>query len=181
MKSGYCTIMWNGRDHSASEMKHHQPHPRPVFIQSRWCCIYGGIGRESSIMSFFRKTKWLIPTTAEDARDSGLVPGSRRSPGVGSGTPLQYSCLENSVGRGAWQLTVHGAAKSWTWLSDWAHTHTSPLHMNLQVTNFQRESVLSTLGMSEIALSLLLLMILQLYHLPPSLPPTVTTSSCLFT
>ena len=122
MKSGYCTIKWNGRDHSASEMNHHQPHQRPVFIQSRWCCIYGGIGRESSIMSFFQKTKWLIPTTAEDTRDSGLIPGSRRSPGVGSGTPLQYSCLENSMDRGAWWATVHRGTKSWTRLRDWAHT-----------------------------------------------------------
>ena len=63
MKSGYCTIMWNGRDHGASEMNHHQPHQRQVFIQRKWCCVYGGIGRESSIMSFFQKTKWLIPTS----------------------------------------------------------------------------------------------------------------------
>ena len=35
MKSGYCTIMWNGRDHGASEMNHHQLHKRPVFIQRR--------------------------------------------------------------------------------------------------------------------------------------------------
>ena len=40
MKSGYCTTMWNGRDGGASEMNHHQPHQRPVFIQRRWCCIW---------------------------------------------------------------------------------------------------------------------------------------------
>ena len=62
MKSGYCTIMCNRRDSGASEMNHHQPHQRPVFIQRRWCA-YGGIGRESSIMSSFRKTEQLIPTT----------------------------------------------------------------------------------------------------------------------
>ena len=38
--------------------------------------------------------------------------------GEGNGNPLQYSCLENSMDRGAWQATVHGVAKSWTWLSD---------------------------------------------------------------
>ena len=43
-----------------------------------------------------------------------LVPGSGRSPGVGNGNPLQYSCLENSMDRGAWQTTVHGVTKSWT-------------------------------------------------------------------
>ena len=42
MKSGYCEIMWNGRYHKASEMNHHQPHQRPVFIQRRWC-VYGGL------------------------------------------------------------------------------------------------------------------------------------------
>ena len=63
MKSGYCTITLNGRDRGASEINHHQPHQRPVFVQRRWCCVYGGIGRESSIMSSFWKTKRLIPTS----------------------------------------------------------------------------------------------------------------------
>ena len=44
---------------------------------------------------------------AGDFRDMGLIPGSRRSPGAGIGNPLHYSCLENSVDRGAWQATVH--------------------------------------------------------------------------
>ena len=44
--------------------------------------------------------------------DLGLVPGLGRSLGEGNGYPLQYSCLENSVDRGAWRATVHGVAKS---------------------------------------------------------------------
>ena len=44
--------------------------------------------------------------------------GSGRSPGEGNGNPLQYSCLENSTNRGAWQGTIHGVTKSWTWLSN---------------------------------------------------------------
>ena len=48
----------------------------------------------------------------------GLIPGLGRSPGEGNGYPLQYSCLENSVGRRAWQATVHGVAKTRTGLSD---------------------------------------------------------------
>ena len=59
MKSGCCTIIWNGRDRGASEMNHHQPHQRPVFIQRRRCFICCGIGKESSIMSSFQKTKRL--------------------------------------------------------------------------------------------------------------------------
>ena len=50
--------------------------------------------------------------------DPGLIPGSRRFPGEGNGNPLQYSCLEKSMDRGAWWATVHGVAKSWTRLSD---------------------------------------------------------------
>ena len=46
--------------------------------------------------------------------DLGSIRGSGRSPWVGNGNPLQYSCLENSVDRGAWQSTVHGVTKSWT-------------------------------------------------------------------
>ena len=48
------------------------------------------------------------------ARDMGLIPGSGRSPGVGNGNPLQYSCLENSIDREAWPATVHGVTKSGT-------------------------------------------------------------------
>ena len=47
----------------------------------------------------------------------GLTPGSGRSPERGHGNPLQYSCLENPRGRGAWRATVHGVAKSWTRLN----------------------------------------------------------------
>ena len=44
-------------------------------------------------------------------RDAGSIPGSGRSPGEGHGNPLQYSCLENPMGRGAWWATVHGVTK----------------------------------------------------------------------
>ena len=53
-----------------------------------------------------------LPAKAEDARDVSSIPGSGRSPGVGNGTLLQYSCLENSMGRGSWWAVVHGVTKS---------------------------------------------------------------------
>ena len=56
--------------------------------------------------------------SVSNAGDPGLIPGSGRSPGEGNGNPLQYSCLENSLDRGAWWATVHGVAKSQTQLSD---------------------------------------------------------------
>ena len=56
--------------------------------------------------------------SACNAEDLGLIPGSGRSPGEGNGNPLQYSCLENPMDRGAWRATVHGAAESQTRLSN---------------------------------------------------------------
>ena len=53
---------------------------------------------------------------AGDLGDRVSVPGLGRSPGEGSGNPLQYSCLENPMDRGAWWATVHVLAKSWTLL-----------------------------------------------------------------
>ena len=50
--------------------------------------------------------------------DPGLIPELGRSLGEGNGNPLQYSCLENSMDRGAWRATVHGVAKNQTQLSD---------------------------------------------------------------
>ena len=51
--------------------------------------------------------------SAYNAGDLSSIPGLGRSPGEGNGNPLQYSCLENPVDRGAWWATVHGLAKSW--------------------------------------------------------------------
>ena len=55
---------------------------------------------------------------AGDVRDMGSIPGSGRSPGGRNGSPLQYSCLENSMDRGAYWATVHGFSKSQTCLSN---------------------------------------------------------------
>ena len=52
------------------------------------------------------------PANAGDSRDPGSIPGSGRAPGEGNSNPLQYSCLENSMDRGAWWATVHGVTKS---------------------------------------------------------------------
>ena len=58
-----------------------------------------------------------LPANAGDIRDATLIPGLGRDLGVGHGNPLQYSCLENSMDRGAWRATVHVVTKSRSWLS----------------------------------------------------------------
>ena len=63
--------------------------------------------------------------SACDAGDPGSITGSGRSPGEGNGNLLWYSCLENSIDRGAWWATVHGIAESQTRLSDSHHTQFS--------------------------------------------------------
>ena len=64
----------------------------------------------------------MVKNPPSNAGDMGSIPESRRFPGEGNENPLQYSCLENSMDREAWQATVHGVAKNWTRLSD-QHFH----------------------------------------------------------
>ena len=61
----------------------------------------------------------LRASLVAQTEDTSLIPGSERFPGEGNGNPLQCSCLDNFVGRGAWQATAHGVVKSRAWLSDY--------------------------------------------------------------
>ena len=56
----------------------------------------------------------MVKNQPAQVGDAESIPVSGRSPGEGNGNPLQYSCLENSLGRADWQGTIHGAVKSWT-------------------------------------------------------------------
>ena len=64
-----------------------------------------------------------LPANEGDMRDLGSIPGSGRFPGEGHDNSLQYSCLENSMDRRAWRVTLHRVTKSQTWLK-WLSTHT---------------------------------------------------------
>ena len=87
----FLRILWDGWDSSA------------VFLPGLQSCFpCGPDGKESAC----------------NAKDPGSVPGLGRSPGEGSGCPLQYSCLGNAMDRGAWWSTVHGVTKSQTRLSN---------------------------------------------------------------
>ena len=78
-----------------------------------WAAVYG-------VSQSWTRLKQL--SSSSSAGDLGSVPGSGRSPGERNGYPLQYSCLENSMDRGAWQATIHRITKSGTRLSEW-HSH----------------------------------------------------------
>ena len=60
----------------------------------------------------------MVRNLPNNAGDTGSVPGLGRFPGEGNGNPLQYTCLENSMDRGAWWATVHGVSKNQTQLND---------------------------------------------------------------
>ena len=61
----------------------------------------------------------VVKNPLASAGDMGLIPGSGRSPGGGKANLFQYSCIENSMDRGARWATVYRVAESWTWLNDW--------------------------------------------------------------
>ena len=101
-----------------------------LYLLSHWRSI--GLNKfiiKTNFISFFilfyAYLMWLLglsgKESADNAGDQGLIPGLVRSPGEGNINPLQYSCLENSMGRGAWQAIVHGTGKSWTQLSTVQH------------------------------------------------------------
>ena len=92
----------------------------------------------------------IPPANARDIRDTGSVPGLGRSSGEGNSNPLQYSCLENPMDRGAWRATVHGVAKSQTQLEwneeeekPWAGELTGPLDLWVSLTRLQSQVSLS--------------------------------------
>ena len=79
------------------------------------------MGQEPSLSAAFSFGS-EVKAYACNVGDLGSIPGSGRSPGEGSGTPLQYSCLENPMEGGAWGATVHGVAKSRTRLCNFTFT-----------------------------------------------------------
>ena len=82
----------------------------------------------------------VVKKLLANAGDAGSIPVWERSPGGGNGNPLQYSCLENSMDREAWQVSVHGVLKSWTWFSDWACMRAS------QISHWQNFMITERLG-----------------------------------
>ena len=84
-------------------------------------CVLGLGGRDQYILFLLSQSSWASqvalvvknsPDNAGDLKDEGSIPGSGRFPREGNGNPLQYSCPENPMDRGAWRATVHRVAKS---------------------------------------------------------------------
>ena len=91
-----------GREHCRNSLNADEMQQKSLF--------QGYCYQKRGLPWWFRQLKNL-PTNTGDTGDAGLIPGFGRSPGEGDGKPLQYSCLENSMDRGAWQVMVHGVAK----------------------------------------------------------------------
>ena len=94
-----------------------------VFSLVPLCCVLPRQRRRSLWLDIIHTDRQAsqVPCSGEEspasARDTGLIPVLGRSPGIGNGNPLQYSCLKNPMDRGAWWATLHRITKSWTWLS----------------------------------------------------------------
>ena len=99
--------------------------PRGIYIYIKTTCLLQPLGTHVVYTFwFFLLGIWDFPGGSDgkasvyNTGDPGLIPGSGISPGEGNGNPLQYSCLENPMDRGAWQVAVHAVMKSRTRLSD---------------------------------------------------------------
>ena len=81
------------------------------------------------------------PANAGNRRNVGLILGSGTSPGGGHGNPLQYSCLENPMGRGAWGATVHGVTKNWTQWKQLSIAHTAQILSYIQSWKLEKNDI----------------------------------------
>ena len=106
--------------------------PLPVYLPTcTRACV--GLPRGSVVKN--------LPAKVGDAGDVDLIPGLGRFPEGGNGDPLQYSCLENSMDRGAWWAIAQGVARVGY---DWAHTHThTRTHTHTLVAHFSRPLIFS--------------------------------------
>ena len=116
-----------------------------------WAAIYGVAQSRTRLkrLSSSSSLIWGFPGGSNDkestcnARGLASIPGWGRSPGEEKGNPLQYSCLENSTDRGARQVTVHGAAKNWTGLSNTFTTFTLILMRAAGVHSLRKAEILN--------------------------------------
>ena len=124
-----CTSLWEVKQSTTATI--YCLHPLPLLfycLHQHNFTISGNscLQRWKLLINFITRTLGFPGNSVGEesvchAGDLGLIPGSGRSPGVGNGNQLQYSCLENPMDREAGWAIVHGVAKSRTWLN--THTH----------------------------------------------------------
>ena len=128
----------------------------PVAREACWAAVHGvtqsrtRLKRLSSSSSTVAPVVKNLPVNAGDVRDSGSIPESERSPGEGNGNPLQYSCLENSMDRGASKAIVRGVTQS-RMRRKWLSTHAYGVYPNglgapRQKLNFPLQGLVSSTG-----------------------------------
>ena len=94
------------------------PHPLSEQFQRQVKAYGRGRSHSTYLKPKYSKTKLIYSLVAQSAKSTcnvgelGSIPGSGRSPGKGNSYPLQYACLENSMDRETWGMTVHGVAKN---------------------------------------------------------------------
>ena len=129
-----------------------------IFQWGIWSLKWGSAQASQVVLVVKKKKKKKTPANAGDLRNRGLIPGLGRSPGEGHCNPLQYSCLENPMDRGAWQAAVYRVTKSWAKLKRLSmHTkniftkscfHRLPLWLNWSACNAGDLSWIPGLGRS---------------------------------
>ena len=113
-----------------------------------------------------------LPANSKGVRDTGLSPPSGRSPGGGHRNPLEYSCLENPVDRGAWRATVHKVAKSQTQLK-WLSTHAciyTHIHIHNTYVGDQKHNYISLKNFEHLLRILWLLLLLLIFVFKKKIP-----------
>ena len=103
------SVSWTGPFHVIFVWKGLSVHCCPSATAALWDVPYPSAERAFPRSSLGKESAFSVL----DAGDVDLIRGSGRSPGGGQGNPLQYSCLENPMDRGAWWATVRGVSKSW--------------------------------------------------------------------
>ena len=94
-----------------------------VMDREAWHAVVHGVAKSWTQLSDWTELNWWWYIGKESAfQCCGFHSWVSKIPWRRNGNPLQHSCLENSMDRGAWQVMVHGVTKSWTRLSNWAHS-----------------------------------------------------------